>query len=63
MPPICPAARAVEWEEAAWAPEGGAAAGAGGGFAQQLFASSLNWKAQQQRKARIATSGRCEQDR
>ncbi|KAL4452607.1 hypothetical protein ABPG75_008269 [Micractinium tetrahymenae] len=48
----------VEWEETVWAPEGGAAAGGGGGFAQQLFASSHNWKAQQQRKARIATSGR-----
>lgn len=48
----------MEWEQAAWEGGGGAAAGPSAGFAaQQLFATA-DWKAAQQRRARIATAGR-----
>jgi hypothetical protein len=47
------------WEEAAGLDPGAGGNGAASGFvAQQLFAST-DWKAQQQRTARVATGGRC----
>lgn len=46
---------AGEWEQAAW--DAGAPTAGGRFAAQQLFASQ-DWKVQQQRRARIATSGR-----
>lgn len=51
----CNLLAAVEWEQAAW--DTGAATAGGGFAAQQLFATQ-DWKVQQQRRARIATSGR-----
>ncbi|KAI7842811.1 hypothetical protein COHA_003557 [Chlorella ohadii] len=54
LPPAS-AGPTAEWEQAVW--EAGAPAAGGGFAAQQLFATQ-DWKAQQQRRARIATSGR-----
>jgi hypothetical protein len=54
LPPAS-AGPTVEWEQAGW--DAGAPAAGGSFAAQQLFATQ-DWKAQQQRRARIATSGR-----
>ena len=50
---------AADWEPNAWQAVEDSSGGTSGSFvAQQLFASK-DWKLQQQRKARIATGGRC----